>query len=389
MAAGLLWFAIDAPPLENDYVKEDVIKKANGSYAYLDIFNKADTDKLKKANQKIGEGYKGKVGIKAFDQVWEEIADYRQVIGALDKFNVICDLPEGEELGMDTPFLHFTALREITKIYQKYFLLKISQGKGEEAAKHICRLYRVARKGMTDSTLLISKMIFTSLVNQITDTAYVAVLNKKCDKKTLYILKENFTLLDLEELSLKRPVIAEYIILKNTMREEPSPKTLLDSFAVVSGNIKKEKNSFGPASYLAFYFGFHPNRSLMKMKEYFELLLEAQENFPVKTIKAEQYFDEYSRRPPVRNMIGWVLNTIAIPNFEIYHNKTANAKVKSDLLALTIHKKLKKPLKIMDFYTKDSYKYKIKNGFIEYPGKDGTFGNQDDIILGIKPSDNT
>jgi hypothetical protein len=384
LAAGLLWLVMDVPPPENDYVKKDVIQESNGSYTYLNIFNKADTDMLKRANQKIGESYKGKVSIKAFDQVWEKIANYRQAIEALDKFNVICDLPKGEKLDNNYSILRFTALREVSNIYRKYFLLKLSQGKGEEAATHLCSLYRMVRRGMADSTILINKMMFNSLVSQIMDTAYVAVLNKKCDEKTLLILKENFTFLNIEELSLTRPVIAEYIISKNTMREELSPETFLDSFILTSDGMRKEKNSFAPASSLTYYLGFKPNRSLVAMKKYYELIIEAQEAFPVKTAKVDKYLEEYSKRPPIRNMVGWILNSIGIPSFENYYNKTEKTKIKGDLLALAIHKKLNKPFEIKDLYTKASYEYREKPGFLEHPGKDGEFDTRDDIILGVK-----
>ncbi len=389
MAGVLFWIGTDDPALEHDYVKEDVIQKVNGSYPYLDIFNKADKEVLKKANQKIGDNYKGKINKKAFDQVWNEIAVYRQAIEALDRFNVICDLPDDEKLDMNYSMLNFTALREVTKIYQRYFLFKLSQGRGKEAATDLCRLYRVTRKGMTDSTILINKIIFTSLASQIMDTVYVATLNKKCDKKTLRLLKENFTILDSGELSLKRPIIAEYLILKNTMREEMLPDTFLNSFTMEPGKAKKTKNKYGPASYLVYYFGFKPNKSLTAMKKYYELLIEAQENFPVNTTKAELYFKEYNKTIPVRNMVGWILNAIAVPQFGAYFKKTETIKVKSDLLSLAIHKKLKQPIVIKDIYTNDSYEYKIKNGFIAHPGQDGKFGNEDDIILGKKPSESS
>ncbi|MCK5311602.1 MAG: hypothetical protein KAJ62_05805 [Desulfobacteraceae bacterium] len=385
MTAGLAWFLMDAPPLKDDYVKEDIIYKANGSYQYLNVFNKADVDVLKKANQKLGEGYKGKISIKAFDQVWEEIKDYRHAIDALDKFDVICDLPEGTEIDMEVPFMHYSALKEITKIYRKYFLLKLSQGKGEEAAEHLCRIHRVTRKGMADSTILINKIIFSSLVMHTMDTAYLAILNKQCDKKLLDLLKENFTPLDMKELSFKRTIIAEYLLLKNTIKGQLLPETFLDSFTMAPGIIKEEK-SFDLASYFVYYFGFRPNKSLSEMRKYFELLLKAQEAFPVNSVQASHYLREYSKTPPIRNMVGWILNTIATPSIGNFYKRVEITKIKSDLLALTLHKRLKQPIMIKDIYTKDPYNYREKDGFLQYPGQDGKFDNEDDIILGMKPA---
>jgi hypothetical protein len=85
MTAGLAWLLIDAPPIEGDYVEKDVIPKANGSYHYLDLFNKADAKALIKANRKLGEGYSGKISRRAFQDVWEEISNYRAAINTLGK----------------------------------------------------------------------------------------------------------------------------------------------------------------------------------------------------------------------------------------------------------------------------------------------------------------
>jgi len=389
MAVSLFWFVLDDPPLDHDYTTEDVIQKANGSYAYLEFFNKADIKILKKANQKIGESYKGKIAIKAFDEVWEDIAEYRHAIAALDNFNVICDLPEDEKLDVNYSILHITALKEVSNIYRKYFLLKLSLGKGKKAAIDFSRLYRVARKGMNDSTLLINKMIFTSIADKIMDTAYVAATNKKCDKQTLLILKENFSVLNLEELSLKRPVKAEYVILKNTMKELVSPATFLEDFTTPppypgKNNVEKKTNGFAPASYLAYYLSYKPNRSLRKIKTYYDLLIKAQGKFPIKTASADLYFKEYRNHPPLRNMVGWILNSIASPNLEIYYSRVEKIKVKSELLSLTIHKKLELPFEVKDFYTKGSYNYREKPEFLKHPGKDGKYETQDDIILGVR-----
>jgi hypothetical protein len=385
MGAGLVWFLMDAPEIKNDYVREDVVHNANGSYQYIDFFNKADIKALKKANQKLGEGYKGKVSIKAFDQVWEEIIQYRHAIDELDKFDIICDLPERAEIDMEVPFMNFSALKEVTKIYRKYFLLKLSQGKGREAAEHLCRLHRVARKGMNDATVLINKMIFNSLMIQTMDTAYIATLNTECDSKILAILTKSFVPLDSNELSLRRPMIAEYLLLKNTMQKLISPEAFLESVSMTPDDTEQENKTNTPASYFAYYFSFKPNKSLLPMKKYFDLIIEAQDVSPADFTKADTYFEEYSKQVPVSNMAGWILNTIAMPNFETYFSKFDATKVKSDLLALTLQKKLGQKSEINDIYTKKFYEYKKKNGFLLHAGKDGKYDNDDDIVLGIKP----
>jgi hypothetical protein len=388
-AAGLAWFTLDDPPIREDHAAEDVLLKANGSYPHLELFNKADTKALVKANKKLGEGYHGKVDKRAFEEVWEEIADYRAAIEALDGFDVICDLPEGAALDMKTPLLHFMALREVAKIYQKYSIFKVLEGRGEEAVVHLCRLHRVSRKGMRSATVLISKMIFNALARMTLDSAYVAVLNENCDEKILNRLKESFTPLDFQDMSMERPIIAEYIALRSVIQNQLKPETFLNAFTMVAGATQKQEPAFPPASYFVYYFGFKPNKSLRGMKEYYDLLLEAQKEYPVDATEATRYLEQYVKEPQIRNMVGWILNSIAMPNLENYCKRTMETKVKSDLLSLVIHERLGESLDIKDLYTGDSYNFRKEEGYVRHPGEDGTFDTKDDITLGEKPPDDS
>lgn len=385
-ASGLVWFVMDDPPIENDFTEGDVVPEPNGSHEYLEFFNKADAAAIRKANQSLDQDHGGKLSTAAFDEVWAEIAPYREVIDALDGFDVLCDLPPGSALNIETPLLNFIAIRDVSMIYGRYFLLKTSLGRGREGVEDFCRLHRVARKGMRGASVLLSKMIFTAIATGAMDKAYAAVLVEACDEETLRRLKENFTSLDPEEISMERPLMAEYVVLKNTIKKDLRPGNFLSSSLMASGTFQEEEPPFAPASYFVYYLGFKPNKSLRVMKHYHVLLLEAVKHHPVDTTESTAYLNACNRTPPIKNMVGWLLNSLAMPNFGNYCRRTEEARIKSDLLAVAIHKRLGETLEIEDFFFGGPCRYREEQESMRHPGRDGEFDTEDDIILGEKPA---
>ncbi len=379
IVTGLVWMVTDSPVIENDYTKNAVIHQPNGSFHYLDIFNKADIQVLEKESKKISTANE-----KVFDEVWEEIKEFRNAIKALDQFNIICDLPKDTELDINVPFLKIKPLREVAKIHGRYFLFKMSVGESQDVIAQFCRLYRVARKGMENSTLLIHKMIFASIVEKSLETTWAALRTGNVDQKTLGTLQDNFTPIGFNEISLTRTIISEYLMMKNTMNSQITPENLMNSIQMVSGGDNVEESKKPLVSSIIYHFGFKPNQSLEDMKIYYDLLIEANSQYPVNIARADTYLDEYSKRPQVRNMIGWILNSMAMPNPGKVIDRMEKIKVKSDLLALFIHERLGKTLEINEFYTDQPLRYNKEGLLLKHPGKDGKYETVDDIILGEK-----
>ena len=121
------------------------------------------------------------------------------------------------------------------------------------------------------------------------------------------------------------------------------------------------------------------------MKTYYDLLIDAQNQYPVYTTKVKQYFEAYGKKPPIRNMIGWILNSIAMPDITTYSTRFAKIKVKSDLLSLLISQKFGESVKIKDLYTGQNLTYKKQDYVIRHTGADGKFDTEDDITLGENP----
>jgi hypothetical protein len=373
----LVWLFTDDKPLNEDYTAADIRTKANGSYPYLDVFNQGDPEELEGILATMEERDQT-------EAAWNRITPYRQAVDALDRFETLCDLPPNASLDMDMPFLSFRVMRNTADIYHCYMKYKIEQGQGSQAVQEMSRLYGFTRKGLSHATILINKMVFLAMANKSFNTAYDVIVNSQCNMQTIEALRRLFTPLQPGEFSLERALIGEYLIVKNTMRQYVKPDTLLDTVVMSSTWDEPEGPAFPMVSRLAYYIGFKPNMSLRDLKNIFDLIIEAQKSTPPDYSAVARRTEIYRRRPQLRNMAGWILNTVAMPNFAPYSTRGENTKIRSDLLAIALHKKAGRPLVIKDYYTNDHYRYREEDGVMRHPGQDGRYNTDDDVILGTR-----
>ncbi|ABW66595.1 hypothetical protein [Desulfosudis oleivorans] len=370
---GTTWLAADAPAVVNDYSEKDVACPSNGSFEHLAVFN---------TDESQGPETSGPDGRPDIAEAWDDIRKRRNAIDALDRFDRICDLPEAVAFTAEIPFLSFRPLRDTANIYGQYFLANVSAGQPREATEAFCRLNRVARKGLDNATLLIHKMIFAGLVEQAIETTWTALQNENLDRQTLISLHENFSPIEFEEISLARPLISEYLIMKNTMRGLVAGR-LMDSVPM-PGNTDDAQAQNPLLSRAVYFLGFKPNRSLADMKIYYDRLIEAGRRHPVDLSQADAYMKAYAQKPPIRNMVGWVLNSMAMPDLSRYIDRLAATRIKSDLLALSINRRLGQTLALTDYYTGRELQYREEGGLLRHPGPDGVFDTPDDVVLGKK-----
>ena len=381
LAAGVIWLLLDAPPPENDYMENDIRIESNGSYTDLAIFNNPDIEALREKSRWFADKEANTVPVREAQRIWEEISDYREAIARLDAKTVICDLPPRSAIDMETPFMQYGTLKEVAAIYHAYCMAMLSQGKGPEAVKPLAQFYRVARKGMRDATLLFNKTVFMTLAGYTMESAYAAVQSEACDASVLRQLKADFTALDRSEYNLRKVLIGEYLILKSSLRKSISPETFLETCVLGPDGARRQEPNNRQASAFAYYFGFKPNRSLRDIKDQFDLLIEGQEDEPPDFSAAQNYVRQYAQKPPVRNIVGWILNNIAYPDFESHGNRVTAIKVKSDLLAIAIRQRLNEPAEAQDVFSGEAYRYKEEDGHMRHPGRDGAYDTGDDIVL--------
>ena len=160
--------------------------------------------------------------------------------------------------------------------------------------------------------------------------------HEQCDQATLQRLQNGFAPMKPEEYSMARAFIGEYLMIKNTMAQQISPDDFLNSVLLGANDTKPTPLLSSLVSRLAYYFGFKPNQSLRDIRQAFDLLIASQKEHPPDFSAALQFADDYARKPQLRNMAGWVLNSIAMPSFEGYNQRSVEIKVLSDLLAVAL-----------------------------------------------------
>jgi hypothetical protein len=375
MTASLVWYLGDAPPMAEDYSEETLRCPANGSYELLQVFNDDQISRQAKADLKKGEVLKA----------WEDILPFRNTIKALDDHDLICDLPPGKPIDMQTPFLKFSALRDMAEIYHAHCLDQVAAGNGLEAARELLRLHRVSRKGITQASLVINKLIFTALAKATLKSANAILQHPRCDQATLQALHDGFTPLEAGEYTMARAFIGEYLMIKNTMARQVTPEGFLDSVMFGADETEQSPKGIPFASRLAYYFGFKPNQSLRDIRELFDLLIASQEKHPPDFSAAVRFAEEYARKPQLRNMVGWILNTIALPSFENYSQRGVEVKVQSDLLAVALSRKLGLTPPVQDYFNGGQYRFRQEGETFRHPGADGDYDTPDDILLGVEP----
>ncbi len=376
----LVWLFTDDKPLNDDYTEADIRTEANGSYPYLDVFHQGDPDVLERILKTADEPDQ-------IEAAWNQIKIYRQAVDALDRFETICDLPPDAPLDMDMPILSFRVMRDTADIYHRYLIYKVEQGQGAQAAQEVSHLYGFTRKGMSHATILINKMVFFAMANKSFHTVYDVIGNSRCDMQTIEALRRLYTPLQPGEFGLTRAFIGEYLFVKNTMRLLVKPDTFLDTVVMSSSLDEPERPAFPMASRLAYYLSFKPNMSHRTLKNVFDLIIEAQNATPPDYSALVRRTDRYGRRPQLRNLAGWILNTVAMPDFAIYSDRGVDTKIRSDLLAIALHQKTGRPLEINDYYTNERYRYREEDGVMRHPGRDGRYHTDDDVILGTPVQD--
>ncbi len=80
-------------------------------------------------------------------------------------------------------------------------------------------------------------------------------------------------------------------------------------------------------------------------------------------------------------MIGWLLNSVAGPDFAPYWARVETLKIKADLLTAAIAQKRRKKIEVMDLFTKGPLDFKAGSGLMTHPGPDGRYQTRDDIVL--------
>jgi hypothetical protein len=378
--------SIDSPPIKNDYTAADILIKGRdveASYQTLmKYFKKGSPIKVDSPYMICKSEWVIETNITAFsegiEKTWNDNADARAVMDKLAKYDVIADFAPGVPLDTNIPILSFVALRNLVHTYRFHCLIKTENGESVEAARQLAEFHSVVLKAYKNCSLLVNKMCFGGVAGCDIETAYQIIQHPKCTPEAVKILANAFPSIPGKDVSLRSPIICEYLGLRNICATWPAGEFM----EVFRSPCKPPSFIRRNLSRILFPLIFKRNTTINMLKLCYDPVITGASQSPMKIPDIQSLIEEHFSRPRLNNLGGWVLIQIAIPSFSRAANSASRTKVLSDLLAIELHKRLGEPIDIPDFYSGKPYFVDEKTGKLTSVGPDGIAGTKDDIQLG-------
>ena len=392
----LSYWRIDAAPVPNDYTISDIRSappQYSQSYELLNDLADVDSDlpdapaiglserdvkNLEEINKVFKESDYSKISavLKAntdsIYHAWENAQKGRDVISKLNTFQEIVDLTE-PDLEADIKFLR--NLRRLVYLYQAYVYLQAEQGNYQDAINELIKFDSVFRKLSVNARSMIVKLVCYAGLNIGINTANFIVNNPQTSQESLELLAEHFTPLTKEQVSLRNPVISEYLMCKNELSK-------------IFRENKLKYSSFSPLKL---------NSALRLYKNFCDRWIAVEENraeteeltvWPTMYPKLSVTIDSDGRFPwyyKAYNPIGSLLIGIMIPALDRVFQIKTKLQIHSDLLQIVLNKRLGKEVSLKARAYGDEYIIDVENKKIFSPGPDGEPNTEDDIKLIINP----
>ena len=378
--------SIDSAPIKNDYTTLDILtqgRDAKVSYQTLmKYFKKGDSLKIVSPYELCKSDFGTDTNVTAYSEIiektWNDSSYSRTVIDKLATYDVVADLIPGVPVGTNIPIVSFVAFRNLSQIYQSHSLLKTENGESVEAARELAEFHSLALKTHQNSSLFMTKMIFSSLMRQDMETAYRIVQNPKCAPEAVRILANAFPPVPDKDVSLRSPMIALYLHLKNICETVPSEE-YLELYRPPQDNPSFLHRNILP---ILVSLTFKRNTTIHIIKRCLEPVIAGASQRPMKMPDTEAFIREHFLRPKLNNLAGWYFVRNCLNSYSRAADAASRTKVLSNLLAIELHKRLGEPIDIPDFYSGKPYFVDAKTGKLTSVGPDGIAGTKDDIQLG-------
>jgi hypothetical protein len=396
----VLLLSIDASPILNDYTIADLRSappECNRSYEILMSLSEKkgppkersetglfpeDVNAIYQVNDIIREADWTQVSQileeKADDiiRAWENATKARVIIYELNKFGEIADLTE-PDLEVDLGFLG--NLRKLGFLHQAYARLETQQGNAQIATEELIRFDSVISKLNINARSMITKLVCFACFWIDIQTANFIINNPQTSRESLELLAQHFEPLEIEQTSLRNPLISDYLMLKSVidslpvLRRFPQAKNLpflkRNSSLRVCRNFCNdlidihEKQQATQSEHLSVWPWVYPDLG------------------PVE-IGSDGQFPWYYRR---YNPLGSMLLAISTPALGRVFEIEKKHEVHYDLLQIVLNKRLGKEISLKARAYSDEYIIDVENIKIFSPGPDGIPHNDDDIKLIINP----
>ncbi len=311
---------------------------------------------------------------KDIERAWANTEEAREVIGRLNAFPEIADLTE---LSARVEIMRQANLIELAHLYEVYARLQTEQGDIQAFATELIELDSVLRKFSLNARLLIAKLVCHAAMASNLLMANAIANNPEASRETVELLAKHFTPLTAEHMSLRNPVLFEYLLTKTRASD------------VLGQNIMGRTPLFKRNSTLRLYRNFCDAwiNSLGDTQEVAKSRLSVWPTFygrmaPVSFDAERPLLLFYRCYNPVGSML--LRMTRSDSSRRTLARRTA-MRIQDDLLQIVLNKRLGREVSLKARAYSDEYIIDIENKKILSPGPDGKTGTKDDIKLPIDP----
>ena len=288
----------------------------------------------------------------------------RRIIGKLAEFFEIADL--GEPDGSFAP-------SDLVRLAD----LNIAKGQDRIPVKELIELDSVARKLAVNARFLLTKLICFTCISKNIATGNTIANNPETSEESIRLITKHFVPLTNEPMSLRNPIVQEYLRFKKFISNE------LDNAGFVK-SLTLKRNSI-----------------LRLYRNYCDNLLALEGNHESKrTVPLAVWPSAYRGLGSVAfrtgeelpfiyrcyNPTGSARIMLAGLRLDQHFTNRTKIRVQDDLLQIVLNKRLGKPVDLKARAYGDEYIVDIEGKKIFSPGPDGRAGTKDDISLPINPA---
>jgi hypothetical protein len=295
-------------------------------------------------------------------KAWNNAANARTAIEKLDQFPEIADLTE---LSYPPNIPAVSGLRSMARLYGSYAALEAQRGNYKNAANKLIRIDSVIRKFSINSRTLINKLIcYKTLANNIKAANFI-VNDPNIPLETIEAISGHFQLPTDEQLSLRNPMIYEYLTYQYQL-----PKIPKNPFLKQSSSLRMHRNFCRQ-----WLLESEPNQA--NVKPILSLWPEFYPDSLASTDDSSWFYRAY-------NPTGAMLMQIIKPALNQVIRLTTRLQIEYDLLQIVLNKRLGKNYSLKARAYGDEYIVDVNNGWILSPVPDEYLDSKE-IKLMINP----
>ena len=393
----LSYWRIDAAPIPDDYTIKD-LKSATSScvrtYVLLSSLADKKDDDLTEAPA-IGLSSQDIESLKAINEIfkeddlqtiseqlqlraedvlllWQHAKKGRDVLAKLDAFPEIADLTEpylASQLFWAENFRHLFFLT------RAYICLQSCQGNHQIAVEELMRLRSISGKLSLSARYLVTKLLCFAYVAIAIDTTNFIINNPQTPCEIVLLLKHRMVPVSGAQVSLRNPIIFEYLTFKNELKKlTHEPRFRYSYYSPLKLN-----------SALRLYRDFcdrwisisEDGREVERFRVWPALYVDLPVRMGLQD-KLPWYYKAY-------NPVGSCVASMLTPALNNVIEIRAKLQVRSDLLQIVLDKRLGRAVSLKARAYGDEYIVDVENKKIFSPGPDGKPGTKDDIKLLINP----